>query len=274
MYKLLQLLLLLAFAVFPAQEKTDWEIRFYHEMQGRQAFVYADNNEYAPMAAEFKFTLTNMTTSLKDGSTVIIPPQSKKVLITQFTPIKSATSFAFKYSMGINIGNTLQREYDGDYIYQLPFAPGKSQKIFQGYHGKFSHQNVKALDFDLKEGDEIYAARGGIVVEMVEHHNKSCPQLNCAKYNNKIVVMHDDGTFADYSHLKLNGSLVEKGDLVKVGQLIGYSGSTGYATGPHLHFGVYLPKIDGSRDYIETKFKTVASPAELLIEGRTYQRKK
>lgn len=274
MYKLLQILLLAVFTVFHAQESTDWDIRFYHEMKDGQAFVYADNSEFAPMSAEFKFTLENMTTSLKDGSTVIIPPQAKKVLVSTLTPVKPKSSIAFRYSMGINIGNTLQHEYDQNHVYQLPFAAGKTQKIFQGYHGKFSHQNVKALDFDLKEGEEVYAARGGVVVEMVEHHNRSCAQLNCAKYNNKIVIMHEDGTFADYSHLKLNGSAVKKGDSVKVGQLIGYSGSTGFATGPHLHFGVYLPRIDGSRDYIETKFQTAASPAELLTEGRSYQRKK
>ncbi len=265
-------MLLMAFAFISAQESTDWNIRFYHELVGREAFVYADNNEFAPMSAEFKFTLENMTTSLPDGSTVIVPPLAEKFLITKFTPVKSGASFAFKYSMGINIGNTLQQEFDKDHVYQLPFAKGKTHRIFQGYNGKFSHQNTLALDFDLKQGDPVHAARSGTVVEMVQHHNKSCPQLNCAKYNNKIVVLHSDGTFADYSHLKLNGSLVKKGEKISAGQLIGYSGSTGYATGPHLHFGVYLPRINGSRDYIETKFKTASSSAEVLAEGRSYHR--
>lgn len=262
--------MLLACAVIYAQDKTDWNIKFYHELVGREAFIYADNEEFAPMSAEFKFTLENMKTSLPDNSTVIIPASTKKFLVSKLTPINPRGSFAFKYAMGINIGNTLQKEFDRNFIYELPFEKGKKHKIYQGYHGKFSHQEILALDFDLDEGDKIFAARGGTVVEMVEHHNRSCPSLSCAKYNNKIVILHSDGTFADYSHLKINGSLVEKGDEVKQGQLIGYSGSTGYASGPHLHFGVYIPRISGSRDYIRTIFKTSANVPEELEEGRSY----
>ena len=82
--------------------------------------------------------------------------------------------------------------------------------------------------------------------------------------------MHSDGTFADYSHLKHQGAMVKKGDYIKKDQLIGYSGSTGFASGPHLHFAVFINRIDGKRTFVETKFKTSESEATLLEEGKSY----
>jgi murein DD-endopeptidase MepM/ murein hydrolase activator NlpD len=51
-------------------------------------------------------------------------------------------------------------------------------------------------------------------------------------------VLHDDGTFGVYAHLRQGSALVRPGQRVSNGQLIAQSGNSGYSTGPHLHFAV------------------------------------
>lgn len=265
-------IVLLSFLFFQilsfSQQK--WDIQFYNEIVDRELFIYADNKELMPMSAQFKFKLTNLTSTLPDNEIVIIPPQVKKFLIAKLSPVNTEVGNSFSYTNSYNFGNALQEIFDDDYIYALPYATGKTQSIFQGYHGKFSHQNEYALDFDLKTGSEIFAARDGTVVVVRNNNNYYCPDISCAKYNNKILIMHSDGTFADYSHLKFHGAIVKKGDIIKKNQLIGYSGSTGFASGPHLHFAVFINRIDGKRTYIKTKFKTSESEGTLLDEEKKY----
>lgn len=260
--------LFLAFHVLvSAQQK--WDIRFYTETENREIFIYADNDEPMPMSAQFNFKLVNLKNTLRDDEIVVVPAETKKFLIAKLSPIVLNAGNQFSYSNSYNFGDASQTTYDEDYVYSLPFEKGKTQLIFQGYNGKFSHSGEFSLDFNLKIGEPVMAAREGVVSEVTDHNTKNCPSLSCAKFNNRILIMHSDGTFADYAHLKYKGITVKKGDLVKKGQLIGYSGNTGYSSGPHLHFAVFLNRIDGKRIFIKTKFQTSAG-VQILQEGKSY----
>jgi len=57
-------------------------------------------------------------------------------------------------------------------------------------------------------------------------------------YGNVVILYHGSNISTLYAHLK--SFVVKNGDLVAQGQVIGYADSTGWSTGPHLHFGVYL----------------------------------
>ena len=58
-----------------------------------------------------------------------------------------------------------------------------------------------------------------------------------ANYGNYIILTHGDGYQTLYGHL--SAFSIKRGQSVSQGQVIGKSGSSGYSTGPHLHFGVY-----------------------------------
>ena len=122
----------------------------------------------------------------------------------------------------------------------LPFPEGLTVEVSQGHHGSFSHQgsSTYAIDILVPEGTEIAAAKSGLVWLAYDSSNDGCGDVICADLGNYIIIDHGDGTFGKYWHLQQYGALVEAGEMVQKGQIIGLSGNTGWSTEPHLHFEV------------------------------------
>jgi murein DD-endopeptidase MepM/ murein hydrolase activator NlpD len=127
---------------------------------------------------------------------------------------------------------------DRTYIYSLPFQKGKKIFLIQAYESKMSHRGEYALDFKVKEGTAIHAARDGKVIAVRSDSNKGGLKTENLNDGNFISILHEDGSVAHYWHLKKDGIVVKEGDYVIKKQLIGYSGNTGYSAFPHLHFEV------------------------------------
>jgi murein DD-endopeptidase MepM/ murein hydrolase activator NlpD len=158
---------------------------------------------------------------------------------------------------------------DTSYVYALPFEPGTSSRLVQGYFGPFSHKERAALDFKMKRGTKILAAREGVVVRVKEDGRKGGWNRKYRSEGNNIVIQHPDGSRAGYWHLQHNGALVNVGDTVTRGQVIALSGKTGYAAMPHLHFLVW--KSDNGRwSQVATRFETRSGP-EYLRSMKKYK---
>ena len=144
---------------------------------------------------------------------------------------------------------------DTSYIYALPFEEEKSFRVIQGYFSRFTHKERAALDFNMKKGTKITAAREGVVTRVKEDGKKGGFNRKYRSEGNNIIITHPDGSRAGYWHLQHNGALVKVGDTVKKGQVIGLSGKTGFAFVPHLHFLVWTNK-NGSWQQVATRFET------------------
>jgi len=145
---------------------------------------------------------------------------------------------------------------DTSFVYHLPFAVNAAHKLVQGYFSHYSHKNRIALDFKMKIGTKIFAARNGAIVRIKEDGNRGGWNKKYRPDGNLIVIQHEDGSSAGYWHLQKNGVLVNLGDTVLQGQLIGLSGKTGYTLFPHLHFLVWRLDKAGHFQQIATRFKT------------------
>ena len=144
---------------------------------------------------------------------------------------------------------------DTSYVYALPYEEGKTFRVLQGYFTGFTHRERAALDFNMKRGTKITAARDGVVVRAKEDGTLGGLNKKYRSHGNNIVIQHADNSRAGYWHLQHNGALVNVGDSVKKGQLIAISGKTGYAFVPHLHFLVWTSK-DGQWQQVATRFQT------------------
>jgi murein DD-endopeptidase MepM/ murein hydrolase activator NlpD len=145
---------------------------------------------------------------------------------------------------------------DTSFVYALPYKEGKTFRVIQGYFSHFSHKERAALDFNMKRGTEITAAREGVVVRVKEDGDRGGLKKKYRPYGNNIVIQHSDSSRAGYWHLQKDGALVQVGDTVRMGQVIGLSGKTGYAAVPHLHFLVWKSNGRGNWQQIPTRFKT------------------
>ena len=161
---------------------------------------------------------------------------------------------------------------DTSFVYSLPFESDKSHLIVQGYFGVFSHKERAALDFKMKRGTNILAARDGIVTRVKEDGAKGGWNKKYRSQGNNIIIQHSDNSRSGYWHLQKDGALVKVGDTVRQGQIIGLSGKTGYAAMPHLHFIVWKSDSRGWQQ-IATRFQT-SKGIKYLRPWKWYKSKK
>lgn len=148
---------------------------------------------------------------------------------------------------------------DHYHVYSLPYEKGKAYFVVQGYESMFSHKGDYAIDFKMKEGTKVLAARDGVVVFARENNTMGGMSRKYVGKGNGITIRHKDGTYAHYWHLQHNGALVDVGDAVQEGQWIGLSGHTGFSAFPHLHFEV-TRQARISRDDLPVLFLTKKGP--------------
>lgn len=214
-----------------------------YEFQNDSLFVYAQNSLFCPVHIK----IIEKTSSEKQ--VVDIKAQQKKKVLSfsneEMDTLQLLTRFSFE---GMWYGLSKSTAYDSLYNYALPFPKGKGYQVLQGQNTNFTHKgdfSKYAIDFKMDIGQSICAIREGVVVQVKESSNKGGKSKKYRDDANLIVVYHEDGTFAQYVHLKLNGALVKVGDTVKKGEAIGFSGNTGMSTEPHLHFAVFRASKNG-----------------------------
>lgn len=161
---------------------------------------------------------------------------------------------------------------DTSYVYGIPFEDDKAHFLVQGYFGKFSHKERAALDFKMKRGTKILAARDGVVTRVKEDGSRGGTKRKYRSEGNNVIITHTDNSRAGYWHLQKDGALVKVGDTVKKGQVIALSGNTGYTAFPHLHFIVWTSR-GGNWQQVPTRFET-SKGIKYLKPWKWYRRKK
>jgi len=247
-----KLLIVLNLVLIYSASFSQKNIQIFNQKTDSGYIILANNDEVFPVSISVNFDLTNLISTVTTN-VFVIPASTKNNILTKLVLEESNKGYHFSFKYKSFIGDVINAKNDKNYIYELPFKKGNSFKLHQGYKGNFSHQNENALDFTMPIGTEVVAARGGIVIQIVDKNNEGCPKKSCMELNNYITILHNDGTYSKYVHLDFKGAKVKIGDTVATGQLIALSGNTGFSSGPHLHFVCYLPSVD-EKITLETKF--------------------
>lgn len=217
---------------------------------------------YVTSKNTFKFPIHIIATDSLENEQAkkVLFPNDSVVILTFLNKEASALSLLRTYVFKRNFGDPFIKKYDTLYPYAPPFKRGHRYKVIQGYNGSYTHRSLDsryAIDFQMPIGDTICAARKGVVVKVEDKYFRGGRNKSFKPYANYILIYHEDGTVAQYVHLKHKGVFVKPGDLVQKEQAIGLSGNTGWSTEPHLHFSIYLPK-NGTLVSIPSMFNKVS----------------
>ncbi len=141
----------------------------------------------------------------------------------------------------------------------LPKTPINGAQITSGYgmrnHPILGYSKMhRGVDFGAPTGTPIYAAGDG-VVEFVGQKGG---------YGNYLRIKHNNKYASAYAHISRFASGVAPGHRVKQGQIIAYVGSTGMATGPHLHYEILVNNEQVNPSNVKFKTGNVLGGKELV----------
>lgn len=137
--------------------------------------------------------------------------------------------------------------------------------------GAYNGSQHNGIDISTPVGTKIVAAASGTVVAT----GNTDLYKGCYSYGKWVLVKHTTGLSTLYAHLSYVA--VGQGDAVPIGGMLGYSGKTGYATGPHLHFtlfasdGVKLVKLGDIKAKTNCANATIpVAPTSAYLDPMTY----
>ncbi len=246
-------------------------VQVFTRQEGDTTHFLVVNHELCEVTLSIEMGLVNLKPNVSLPYTASFPP-GRVTEAFALTPERPGDDWSFTYTGYSKLGSNSVRG-DDHCIYELPFEPGERVEVSQGYNGKFSHTgfNKYAIDWEMPQGTLVRAARGGLVVRTKQDSDRGGGSMDYDHYNNYVLIRHDDGTLGQYCHLKKGGVLVKPGQAVAVGDPIAHSGNTGFSSGPHLHFCVFMARSGHEGVSIPVKFHTSEASALIPLSGHFYQ---
>ena len=139
------------------------------------------------------------------------------------------------------------------------FAPVKYSRISSGFTLRRLHPTLKVYrphrgtDFVAPSGTPIYAPAKGVI--------KYTKTLN--GYGNVIYLKHGSELLTVYAHLSNFAKGLKPGKRISKGALIGYVGSTGASTGPHLHYEIRINGVHQDAEKVKLPSKLLVPKSEM-----------
>ncbi len=210
------------------------------------AKFHADgSNHYLLLPLMSKTSPGNYFVKLIDDSGKLIEnltiPVVEKEFATQYLETSSSTESLRNEAAYDQLNEAFARGRDNlnpSKLWTGPFIrPVEGGRISTEYgETRYTNDNVVAsrhsgIDFALPTGTPVYASQSGIVTLAEE----------LIITGNTLFIDHGFGLISQYYHL--DKIYVESGQKVKVGDLVAEIGTTGYSTGPHLHFSIYYSGV-------------------------------
>ncbi len=223
------------------------------ELENKQELKQVEKKNLLDLKAELGDRKKITEDSKKEKSRLLVQTNNKEVAFQKLLKEKKALMEAFEKELG-------------DYESQLRFTldptsiPPRGAKVFShplknmfvtqyfgntefAKSGAYNGKGHNGVDFRASTGTKVMAALSGEVIAINTNVAYMC------QYGRWVLIRHANGLTTLYAHLSLIPRNISVGQQVTTGQVIGYSGDTGYSIGPHLHFTVYASKAVEFKQY-------------------------
>ena len=214
-------------------------IEVKYEQNSKGGYVFSCyNNAFCNYIVELGFTtFTNLTCDQTLPFHAEVKPGYNKLFT--ISAVDPQSPVQFKYGTIYQKG-CMHPAVNYNFTYLLPVSPGRHAQVYEMSPLKSSDSaSWYVLRLKMKPGDTIYAARKGIVNELMDQNGANDAGQTSIGTENFIEIAQGDCSFARYGILKKNSAMVKPGQAVKAGQAIGLVGGDPFGRGSDLRFSVY-----------------------------------
>ena len=206
--------------------------------------VTAHNRGPAPISLRVELQASTNASSDRRWPVFTVVPPYREIQIARVFPADPAQGYRFGTRITYILGD-FTAAHDPNARYRMPYEDGRTFLIGQAPDGPLTTHTTPesrfAIDIMMPEGTPVLAAREGTVIATESGNTSGGKEESLLGRANHVRILHGDGTVASYAHLAPGGVTVTTGQRVLAGAQIGLAGSTGYSSGPHLHFSVSHP---------------------------------
>ena len=220
------------------------------DLQGSKTAAETKRQELATLNSNLGQQKEGLTLAKTQQSTLLAQTKNKESSYQALIAQKQAEESSFeatliKLAAGLGPADTASAPPPTPGILNWPLDSIAITQYFGNtafaQSGAYKGQGHNGVDFRASIGTPVHSALTGTVQEINQGTIKNC------QYGKWVLVKHDNGLSTLYAHL--SNIAVTKGQRVATGDLLGYSGDTGYAIGPHLHLTVYVASAVTFKQY-------------------------
>ena len=228
------------------------------------------NNTSKPKTVILTFTsLSNLAPSTSLPAIIEVGPNSsRKALTLSKTGIGRPN---YRYNTRYYTG-CARPEHDEDVLYALPVSKNKTTQplpivsLSNYVKDEENPENWNAVGFKMEAGDTIFSVRRGVIHSVTEDNVNNDANVTFTRNTNRLIIRHEDCTFARYANFGTKEIFVKEGQRVEVGDPLGIVNPTPYGSSIQVRMLYYMTPIEKQIKAGNTKMKNEYFPITYATE--------